>query len=328
MKKLLAEVVLPKCEQTTCRQDFQGFCGEFIAEARRRASKAGFTGEDHSHIVNSFITRSLGVLHDVHNQDMDDKQEKLLFNGRKQVTENKRLLADAYVEHMKERASVRVSSDKNESDATSISSDISSFATANNEGDSPSYWSPNGAQSDSLIDPERTIAFPRYVPAASTPSRPSHQRRSSSPAKKRGKLATLCLDQTNRDIMQQQELDATKSKLAALEKELQAAKLGQTVAEKDLLQNVANMEAAHSAHKEDLQRKLAAAEKECKDAKRAQASAENYLKVQADVLAETLSLLGEATAKISAMKSSKTLLGDKENVSHQQSSWRRNGGRR
>jgi hypothetical protein len=247
MKKLLAEVVLPKCEETTSRQEFQGFCSEFIAEAHRRASKAGFTGEDHSHIVNSFITRSLGVLHDIHNQDIDDKQEKLLFNGRKQVTENKRLLADAYVEHMNERASVRVSRDKNESDATSISStnnesDISSFATAHNESDSPSYWSPNGAQSDSLIvDPERTIAFPRYVPAANTPSRPSHQRHSSSPAKKRGKLTALCLDQTNRDIMQQ-ELDATKSKLAALEKELQATKLGGAVAEKDLLQKVASME--------------------------------------------------------------------------------------
>lgn len=352
--KNLAEVVLPRCEESTCRDEFQGFCGEIIGEARIRANKANIQGEDHSHICNSFITRSLGVIHDVyHNQDMDDadKQEKLLFNGRKQATENKRLLADVYVEHMKERASAEDVSGKTTSDTTSISRDN------NNEGDT------------ALSIPERTIPFPRYVPAVDTPSRPS--RRYSSPVKKRGKITTFCLEKTNRAI--QEELDATKRKLAVAKEEIKAAKMAQAVAEKDLQQQrqqlddtksdvelqFTEMQALHSTIKEDLQNKLKALKKEVKAAKQAQASAEKDLqqkqqqlddakrsaelqwtnmhadhsaikkglqeqlkeiqeraeaaqqaqanaekdlKVQTNLLTETLSLLGDATAKISAMK--------------------------
>lgn len=108
MKKLLKELVIPKCEAATSKKEFKHFSGELTAEACKCATEAGIKGDGRDSIVTAFLDRSLGTVYDVHKQAMkksfftnDEKEsirEKLVLNGRTKATANKILLANSYID--------------------------------------------------------------------------------------------------------------------------------------------------------------------------------------------------------------------------------------
>lgn len=280
MKKLLRDDVIPKCEAAESKKEFKSFSSEFTIKARNRTSLAGIKGEEREGIVNAFIERSLGVVYDVHKQIMEKSsftpserkriRETLIFNGRTKRTVNKILLADAYVD-------MYVSSQP-----THDSFDRKAVTKQKKN----SMDSANASMQDKtlVVEKPHAIHSQRKVSVEDTPA-----------------TQTTSKDEPDDLAVENRQL---KSTIQSLQYQLDAVKLNNTTLKSTILtmklEASANITALDSA-----EQKLHAAEKEVVAAKTAQQAAEDRMNDQADVLSQTLSLLGGATAKISKLKSEK-----------------------